>query len=324
MSNVAEPSPAAKVAARILNLDRATAEVVSVFRAHGISSILLKGPSAARWLYDDESERPYVDCDLLVAPNNVANAELALVEIGFQRVGLDSLPVDIPKHAIRFRRADGVAVDLHHTFLGVEADDETLWRELSEHTETMHVGGAEVDVLTAGARALTIALHAAKDGARDAKVRQDIRRALERVQDDEWWQAARLAKSLRCGSAFSAGLGRAPGGTALAQRLQLPTTTTTMIALRSSAPKPLAVGIDWVLTAPGIRGKLHVVIRKLVPPPSYLRAWSPLARRGGWGLAAAYVWRPVWMAGRSIPALLAVRRARTSAARSTNHEEGRR
>ena len=64
----AEPSSAVRVAARILRLDRATGEVVTALRAHGIRSILLKGPSAARWLYDNESERPYVDCDLLVAP----------------------------------------------------------------------------------------------------------------------------------------------------------------------------------------------------------------------------------------------------------------
>jgi Uncharacterised nucleotidyltransferase len=317
MTDYAAPSPAARAAARILSLDRATAEVVTELRDHGVRSILLKGPSAARWLYEDESERPYVDCDLLVAPTEMANAERVLEKIGFRRTGLDSLRVNLPKHAVTFRRGDGATVDLHRSFLGVGADDDALWRGLIHHTETMPVGGTQVEVLTTPARALTIALHAAKDGAREAKVREDVARTLERVQVEEWRQAVHLAEQLGCGPAFAAGLGRVPEGAVLAQRLGLPTTTTTALALRATAPTPLAVGMNWLLTTPGIRGKLPVVVRKLFPPPSYLRGWSPLARRGSWGLAVAYIWRPIWMASRSIPALLAVRRAGKSAAAST-------
>jgi hypothetical protein len=319
MTEYGAPSTAVRAAARILSLDRATAEVVTELRDRGVRSILLKGPSAARWLYDDESERPYVDCDLLVGPNDLTNAERVLVEIGFRRKGLDSLRVNLPKHAVTFRRGDGVSVDLHRSFLGVGADDNALWRELTRHTETMPIGGAQVEVLTTPARALTIALHAAKDGARESKARQDVARTLERVLAEEWRQAAHLAERLMCGSAFAAGLGRVPEGAALAQRLGLPTTTTTALALRRSAPTPLAAGMNWLLTAPGIRGKLPVVISKLFPPPGYLRDWSPLARRGGWGLAAAYVWRPLWMASRAIPALFAVLRARTAASASIQH-----
>jgi hypothetical protein len=34
---------------------------------------------------------------------------------------------------------------------------------------------------------------------------------------------------------------------------------------------------------------------KLAPPATFMRTWSPLARRGRLGLALAYLWRPLWV-----------------------------
>jgi hypothetical protein len=55
------------------------------------------------------------------------------------------------------------------------------------------------------------------------------------------------------------------------------------------------------------------VLGKTFPPPAFMRAWSPLARRGALGLALAYAWRPVWLVVHSGAAVRAWRRARRSA-----------
>jgi hypothetical protein len=61
-------SRALRLTAHALARDVATAEVVEALRAAGVRSIVLKGPSIARWLYADGQPRPYGDTDLLVSP----------------------------------------------------------------------------------------------------------------------------------------------------------------------------------------------------------------------------------------------------------------
>jgi Uncharacterised nucleotidyltransferase len=105
---------------RTLRIDAATAEVVGALRNAGVPSILLKGPSVPRWIYDVAS-RPYGDCDLLVPRSDVEASEQSLRSLGFERGGLHSIPGDWPRHAAVYRRGD-VVVDLHQTLLGVTAD----------------------------------------------------------------------------------------------------------------------------------------------------------------------------------------------------------
>ena len=57
-------------------------------------------------------------------------------------------------------------------------------------------------------------------------------------------------------------------------------------------------------------------LHKLFPPAAHVRAWSPLARSGRLGLAAAYVGRPFWVLARAAPASIAVWRAHRTATRS--------
>jgi hypothetical protein len=312
-----DPSPPVKALGRTLATDRVTAEVSSAFRAAGIRSILLKGPALARWLYDDGALRTYLDCDLLVSPEAFSGAERILMELGFQREGLDTIPHDWPKHARTWYRGGGGNVDLHRTLVGVGVSDVELWRILSSETETMRVGGAAVEVLDLPGRALVVALHAAKDGTRKDKVRHDLGHALDRVETGVWREAGRLGARLGALPAFAAGLRLLPPGERLARELDLPTEVPMEAALRNrgGAP-PFAVGIEWLARAPGLRGKLALVGRKLVPPPAFMRSWTPLARGGPLGLAAAYVWRPFWVAWRVIPALVAWWRARRETRRS--------
>src|SRR4051794_16150604 len=71
-------------AARTLALDAVAGELASQFEQAGIRSILLKGPAMARWLYEDESVRAYVDIDLLVSPADLGAATKLLADDGFE------------------------------------------------------------------------------------------------------------------------------------------------------------------------------------------------------------------------------------------------
>lgn len=309
-------SPAEDLAIRTLTVDLLTGRVIRSLREVGIPSILLKGPAIARWLYDEGAVRSYVDTDLLLAPEDLPRAERLLADLGFEREGLGTIPDDWPRHARTWLHADGTNVDLHRTLVGVGVDPAELWEVLSEQTETMRVGGVDVNVLRPPARALVLALHAAKDGGRIAKVRHDLGHAVQRLPVDLWEETSSLASRLNATASLAAGLRMTPRGEALATQLRLPSDTVMGLALRAHGAPPLAVGLDWLFTTSGARKKAILVARKVVPPPVFLRAWTPLARRGRLGLAAAYVWRPVWVAWRSGPALWAWWRARRKVARS--------
>lgn len=299
-------------------VDRVTAEVVEAFTAAGIRSILLKGPAVARWLYDEEALRPYLDCDLLVSPDDFSRAEWILADLGFHREGLDAVPHDWPKHARIWYRDDRGNVDLHRTLFGVGVSDADLWAVLSVRTERMLVGGANVEVLTVPGRALVLALHAAKDGSRVGKVRHDLGHALDRVQAEVWEDASRMASQVDAAPTFAAGLRLVPAGEKVARRLDLPSEIPAEAALRRrGGPPPLAAGMGWLSAERGFRRKAGVVVRKLFPPRQFMLAWAPLARRGPLGLAAAYVWRPFWVLWRLGPALWVWRRARREAGRSS-------
>ena len=314
MSAVSPEPPGLHTAMHTLRIDAATAEVVNVLREGGVPSILLKGPSVARWIYDGAS-RPYGDCDLLVRRSDLEVSEQSLQALGFERGGLYSIPGDWPRHAAVYRRGD-VVVDLHQTLLGVTADADRLWEVLAPHREQMRIAGVGVDVLDPAGRAFVLALHSAKDGGRDEKPRRDLERALEILPPDLWRAAAEIAAAVGSGEAFAAGLRRCPAGRELSVELDLSPQVSREIALRQHDPAALAVGMDWLLRSKGTRRKAGLVARKIVPPPAFLREWSPLARRGRWGLALAYLWRPLWLLWRAPAAVRAVVVADSRARRS--------
>lgn len=304
-------SPEVQSAIRTLALDRITAEVVTALRGERIRSILLKGPALARWLYEENEWRGYADCDLLVSPGDVPAAEAILERLGFEREGLQSITGDWEKYSSAWTGPRASNIDLHHTLIGIGVPASEFWEVMSERTERMRVAGVEVEVLRPAARALALVIHVAKDGSRRGKARHDLDHATRRVPRDVWTDAAELAARLRATEAFAAGLRVVASGRALAEQLNLTNVAPpadVAIRLEGGAP-PLAAGIHWLLSTHGWRHKVGVVMRKIVPPPTFMRAWSPLARGGRLGLALAYVWRPIWVMLRVVPAVRTVWRA---------------
>lgn len=296
-----------------LQVDAVTAEVVGAFRSSGIPSILLRGPAVATWLYPDEG-RPYGDMDLLVPARAVSRAATCLEELGFEDVSVAGvLRGDRPPHARTWARQRRDLVDLHTTVVGVRLPPDDAWAILAEHTAGMNVAGMEIEILREPARALMLVLHAAQHGARSPATLEDLRRALAQLQFATWTHASSLAEQLDAADAFAAGLRLAPDGAEVADALGLPATARVDVAIRAGTAPPMALGFEWLSQTPGWRGKAALTGRKIVPSPTFMRAWSPLAGRGRAGLALAYAWRPIWLALHAGPAFIAWRRARHEA-----------
>ena len=290
--------------------DTATVELVAALDASGVRSILLKGPSIARWLYADGEERHYWDIDLLVPAAELPRAEEVTAALGFEPLASESTRIHRESHHERwYRSGDNVCVELHRGFLGVEATDEEFWDALARDCQplSLRAGGGVVHVPGLAARTLLVGLHAAAGGIKDT-ARDDLRRALRQVPAEVWREAAELACRLRAESAFALGLSLVPEGVALAARLRLTATPSAEVILWSSPPT--AMGFERLARTPGFVDKLRYLARELAPPRELLRQQDPLARRGTWGLAAAYVIRPLRLATQAPRGFLAWRSAR--------------
>ncbi|MDQ3586751.1 MAG: nucleotidyltransferase family protein [Actinomycetota bacterium] len=292
--------------ARSLMVDRMTAEVIGALSRRGVEAIALKGASFAVWLYRDGAVRSYGDCDVLVAPDQVAAAQQVLRDLGFRDY---SAPLAHPRLESHAWRRDPDWVDLHETLIGMRVHPEEVWGTLSRRTESQRIGGASLRVLDPVARTLHVALHAAQHGKDEQKPLDDLGRALELLPEELWTEAAELAERLGATEAFATGLRLLPQGHALASRLGLGDAGSVESTLLID-PVPLALGFEHLSTVPGVGAKGLIVLRELVPTPAFMRWWSPLARRGPAGLALAYCWRLVWLATQAVPGFLAWRRAR--------------
>jgi hypothetical protein len=301
-------------------IDLVTVELVCALREVGVRAILLKGPTIARWLYEERDAPAYADTDLLVCPLEADRAEAVLRELGFRLSDGVALLDDRPPGARSWMRApDGAAVDLHRTFTGIEVPPTTAWEVLTRSAKSMYLRGTEVEALSEPARTLLVALHAADHGAAIPKPLRDLARALRVVQTDTWIQAASLARELDATEAFSAGLRMLPSGRELADGLGLPPNRSVDVALRAGGAARAALSVEWFATRPGLRRKVAFAARKLAPPVAYMRNCSVLARRGRFGLLLGYLWRPVHVSAAVLLSLPTWRRARRKLTHRSSH-----
>ncbi|HJU49010.1 MAG TPA: nucleotidyltransferase family protein, partial [Gaiellaceae bacterium] len=142
-----------------LALDALAVEVSGQLAAGGVRALVLKGPSLTGWLYGEGSTRFSRDVDLLVDPEAFEQAERLLEGRGLQ----PQVPWREDRTARHWRREDSAfEIDLHRTLVGVGVSPQDAWETLSGRTEPLDVAGGSVEVLDPAARALVLALHAAK------------------------------------------------------------------------------------------------------------------------------------------------------------------
>lgn len=290
-----------------MHIDKAAALLTREFARCGIDSILLKGPAISSWLYQDGTSRPYGDADLLVSPGDWRSAQSLLRELGFIK---DLGPLDHPgmgSHEGEAWVRGGENIDLHCAIWGLGAEPDQVWKKLSRGTETIEVAGAAMRVLAPEARTLLLATHAAKHG--DGWAVTDLERGLQQLPGDLWSKAAALASELDAVPTFVGGLHLVAGGSSLVGRLGLPDVPSPEATLRVWRV-PMALGLEQLSHTAGLPAKLGVICTELFPTPAFLRWWTPMARRGGLGLALAYAWRFAWVVRHALPAIRAWRRAR--------------
>lgn len=299
-------SPELRAAARALQIDLATAEVVSGFAGAGVASILLKGPAIARRLYPAGALRPYVDADLLVRDADRPAAEAVLRSRGFERQlnRREDEPDPAVLHADTWRRErDAASVDLHRSLAGVPAGPEAVWGALADSTDSLEVAGVRIDVPSDSGQALIVALHAAQHGTGRTMSVTDLARALEVLPLETWRAAATLAWRLRAAEPMAAGLTLVDGGAELARELGLPDSWSTEVELAAMTAAPGALVLEELTDIEGARRKARFLLRKAFPTAPYMRAASATARRGSLGLAGAYCWRFVRLIAQTPQAL---------------------
>jgi hypothetical protein len=290
-----------------LYVDKLTCSVTEAFEIRGISSLLLKGPAIAGWLYDDGTARPYGDADLMVSPADWPRAQAALGELGFEKelAALDHPGMGSIASEAWVRGEDNV--DLHCTLWGLGVPPEVVWTALSRVTGEIELNGCRLRILAPEARALLVAIHAAKHG--DGWAVTDLERAVHRLPRDLWHRAGALAIALDGTQAFAAGMRLVSDGPRLVHDLGLLDAPLPEASLRAWRV-PMALGLEQLSRTPGRRAKAAMMFHELFPTPAFMRWWTPLARRGRIGILMAYLWRLLWMARHSVPAVFAWRRAR--------------
>ncbi len=267
--------------------------MVRAFGRAGVRSVLLKGPAVARWLYGPTESRRYTDIDLLVAEPDLPVACQALAGLGFARLAEpDPLLAVNRHHRVLGRAGDGLVVELHWTLMNVGVPATRVWDVLTEQTERIAVGGEEVEILSAPARTMHLALHAVQHGA-VGRPREDLERGITLLDLEMWEQARDLALRLEWTSPFVAGLRACPPGRELADRLGLPEAPVYW-RLRSRAPE--TAGRLWYLHhATTWRDRWRLVLwflpqtRRDAGSGRWWDAWTvgPDVARG---LAAAVAW----------------------------------
>lgn len=290
--------------ARNFAIDALTAEVVSAFTGEGIGTVVLKGPVLARWLYPGEV-RPYVDCDLMVAPDDRARAVSVLKRLGFmEHLPWMPTPLSLDPGGTAFNRPGEGMVDLHCQLPGLDGDPDAMWGRLAASAERQVIAGVELRVPDRDTVLLHVVLHAAHHANLvDGKPLEDLRRALALVEEAEWSSALELVRAYQGVPAFAAGLRLLPEGGDLALRLGLGEVRSLQHEIRRE-DNVIAEELYALLSASvGIRRKLAIAASDIFPRSDYMRWWSPLARRGKLGLAGAYLWRAIWVIGQAPSAI---------------------
>ncbi|CAA9244334.1 MAG: hypothetical protein AVDCRST_MAG76-1944 [uncultured Acidimicrobiales bacterium] len=309
---VAEPSAAILATVKGLVVDQAAGKVIDALRQRDVRPILLKGASFARWLYGDGGARPYSDVDLLVAPDQQATASEVLAGLGYVLRCAEAAHGEQADHATNWDRPGSPTIDLHNTMsarLGV--GPLRCWEVVSAQARPAVVGGIPAEVLAPEALALHVVLHAEVG---KTKTLDDLGRALTRLSPSDWQRTMELAEALDALPAFGIGLRLHAEGEAMAAALGVPDDPTVELMLQASSTATLARPFEEVARARGIRGKASLVIRELIPTPSFVRLWFPPARRSRLGLVAGYLYRLVWVPWHAPRGLQSWRRARRAVA----------
>jgi hypothetical protein len=274
----------------------------------GIPTILLKGPSIARWLYPSGG-RAYVDTDLLVPAYELSSAEAVLRSLGFIELLEGFHPFErgaepVVETAFARRpepgRGPGGIVDLHRNLPILPTPDEVLWEAFSVGTETVPIGDVEVRVLGRTALALHVVVHAVQHRFQ-LHTNEDLRRAITVMSLADWRPVADLAERLGITAILGIGLRHHAVGAEIADGLGLPCLSLADSRIWMLAAPRGSVSVTEFWSAPTLRTKVQRIRWTLLPSRAKIRYVSRLPNAHGHTLLLAYArwWRDL------VPAIVA-------------------
>jgi hypothetical protein len=154
-----------------------------------------------------------------------------------------------------------------------------------------------------------MAIHAVQHALESKSPHEDLRRAIAAADLEAWREAAELSRALGAEDALAAGLCFVPEGETLAVELGLTSSRRGTLRMAATTQTDAAAfQLQRLLEAESLRERIKLTVNPLFVSPSMLREDSALARRGRAGLVLAYAARPLVLARRFGPALLARRR----------------
>lgn len=167
--------------ARRLMIDAARARAVQLLVGAGIPMMLLKGSALVESVYRPSRWRDMSDVDVLVEPDRLADARMALVACGYRPLGPDpgAPGRELPHHDAKLLDAEGIVpIELHrHVLDGAAARKWPIgetWSRARRPREAQHVLPSAVDLL----------MHVCLHFIADRHVRSEG--ALAQVRDIAW------------------------------------------------------------------------------------------------------------------------------------------
>src|SRR5262249_54962237 len=147
-------------------LRRELPSVVEALREASIEPVLLKGPAVADRWYEERALRPFVDLDLLVPRNCLADAAAALSPLGYE-VQVEFRPGfgaehGHDEHAGRRIGRSRIAVEVHWRIGDDPAGDALSWERLARDADRLD----GVLVLAPRAQLVALAVHLLSDRAK--------------------------------------------------------------------------------------------------------------------------------------------------------------
>jgi len=272
---------------RCATLERRDVTLAAAFEAFAaldaarIPTLFLKGLALEAALYEPGEHRGFLDFDVLVAPDRLANAATVLGKLGYRNAHVTHAWETWMHAEYWWRPVDGARADLHWSIVGMGADPADAWSVLWAGSEEQCHGERTLRVLGRDATALHVALHAAQHGPRSLKAIGDLNRALARWPD-AWTGATDLAARLDALPAYIAGLRLTPQGRELVERLGLdPHEGYAWIRRYGIGPRGSVYVAQWE-AATGTRAKLAVARAALLPSRRQMLIWYPEMRDARW------------------------------------------
>ncbi len=183
---------------------RALDEALVQLSTTGIRAVALKGPFFAERFYPDAAIRPSIDCDLLVLPEELERASVALETIGYHpQEGASARYARTHQHHLDFRRPGTPTLELHFRLYAGFGTIFPARGPIERAAECRTAAGAPVWRLAPEDEVLYLALHAAGHSYVRLVWLYDLKLLLLAEPDLDWLAVAEHARQRRVGTVLA-------------------------------------------------------------------------------------------------------------------------